>query len=204
METETTGTVETDVDDTAAEQADGVEQVESEVEDPAAGLKSALQKERADRKALEKRVKEYERAEATRDLAPDERVIEEARREAAAEAMNAANERIVRTEFRAIAKERGIDPNTAVKLAEFGGVEVDDDGNVDSDSLAAALDAVLADHPTLVPSRFQGTADQGARGRDTGPSQMTQAEFDRIKHDYRAVKKARDEGRLDALLGASD
>lgn len=201
METETTETVETEVDDTATEDVVEVEQEESPEEDPTAGLKSALQKERAARKELEKQLKEKEREEATRNMAPDERALEEARREAAAEAMKAANGRIVRTEFRSLAKERGLDPNTASRLADLDGVEVDDDGNVDADSLTAALDAVVAEHPTLVPARFQGTADQGARGRDSGPKQMTQAEFDRIKHDYRAVKKAKDEGRLNSLLG---
>lgn len=201
MDEETTEMVETE-ETVVAESVDEVEQVETdEVEDPAAGLKSALQKERQARRDLEKRLKEIEREAAARDLTPDERVIEEARREAAAEAMKAANGRIVRTEFRALAKERGLDPNTASRLADLDGVDVDDDGNVDADSLTAALDAVVAEHPTLVPARFQGTADQGARGRDSGPKQMTQAEFDRIKHDYRAVKKAKDEGRLNSLLG---
>lgn len=201
MDEETTEMVETE-ETVVAESVDEVEQVETdEVDDPAAGLKSALQKERQARRDLEKRLKEFEREVAARDLTPDERVIEEARREAAAEATQAANGRIVRTEFRSLAKERGLDPNTASRLADLDGVEVDDDGNVDADSLTAALDAVVAEHPTLVPARFQGTADQGARGRDSGPKQMTQAEFDRIKHDYRAVKKAKDEGRLNSLLG---
>lgn len=201
MDEETTEMVEAE-ETVVAESVDEVEQVETdEVDDPAAGLKSALQKERQARRDLEKRLKEFEREAAARDLTPDERVIEEARREAAAEATQAANGRIVRTEFRVLAKERGLDPNTASRLADLDGVEVDDDGNVDADSLTAALDAVVAEHPTLVPARFQGTADQGARGRDSGPKQMTQAEFDRIKHDYRAVKKAKDEGRLNSLLG---
>ena len=201
METETTETVETEVEDTTAEDVVEVEQDESPDEDPAAGLKSALQKERAERKALEKLVKEFEREKATRDMAPDERALDEARREAAAEATKTANARIVRTEFRSLAKERGLDPNTAVRLADLDGVEVGDDGEIDVDALTAAVDAVIAEHPSLTPSRFQGTADQGARGKEAGTKQMSQADFDRIKHDYRAVKQAKDEGSLNALLG---
>jgi len=201
METEPTETVETEAEDTTTEDVVKVEQDESPDEDPAAGLKSALQKERAERKALEKLVKEFEREKATRDMAPDERALDEARREAAAEATKTANARIVRTEFRSLAKERGLDPNTAVRLADLDGVEVGDDGEIDADALTAAVDAVIAEHPSLAPSRFQGTADQGARGKEAGTKQMSQADFDRIKHDYRAVKQAKDEGRLNALLG---
>lgn len=202
VEAEEVESTETVADDTNGDTgSDDVESQEPEVEDPTAGLKSALQKERATRKELEKKLKAHEREAAVRDMAPDERVIDEARREAAAEAMKGANLRIVRAEFRSVAKERGLDPNTAARLADLESVELDDDGNVDPDSLTAALDAVVTEHPTLVPPRFQGTADQGARGRDAGPAQMSQSEFDRIKHDYRAVKKAKDEGRLNTLLG---
>lgn len=199
VETETVETEETVTDATSAEETGAQE---TEVEDPAAGLKSALQKERALNKANAKRIKELEQAAADRDKSPDEKALDDARREAAAEATQAANIRVVRSEFRALAKERGLDPNTATKLADLSTVEVDDDGNVDGDALTAAIDAVIADHPSLVPSRFEGTADQGNPGTSGAPKQITSA--DQLKNmSAEEVNKARREGRLNKLLGIS-
>ena len=202
MDEETTEMVETE-ETVVAESVDEVEQVETdEVDDPAAGLKSALQKERQARRDLEKRLKEFEREAAARDLTPDERVIEEARREAAAEATQAANQRIVQTEFRSLAKERGIDPKAAVRLADLSAVDVGDDGAVDVDDLTSALDALLSEFPSLVPSRFQGTADQGSRAREAGSKQITSAaELKNMSAEE--VNQARREGRLNKLLGIS-
>lgn len=199
VETETVETEETVTDANGAEETGAQE---TEVEDPAAGLKSALQKERALNKANAKRIKELEQAAADRDKSPDEKALDDARREAAAEATQAANIRVVRSEFRALAKERGLDPNTATKLADLSTVEVDDDGNVDGDALTAAIDAVIADHPSLVPSRFEGTADQGNPGASGAPKQITSA--DQLKNmSAEEVNKARREGRLNKLLGIS-
>lgn len=197
-----TETVETDETVTEATGAEETGSQEAEVEDPAAGLKSALQKERALNKANAKRIKELEQAAADRDKSPDEKALDDARREAAAEATQAANIRVVRSEFRALAKERGLDPNTAAKLADLSTVEVDDDGNVDGDALTAAIDAVIADHPSLVPSRFEGTADQCNHGASGAPKQITSA--DQLKNmSAEEVNKARREGRLNKLLGIS-
>lgn len=199
VETETVETEETVTEATGAEETGAQE---TEVEDPVAGLKSALQKERALNKANAKRIKELEQAAADRDKSPDEKALDDARREAAAEATQAANIRVVRSEFRALAKERGLDPNTATKLADLSTVEVDDDGNVDGDALTAAIDAVIADHPSLVPSRFEGTADQGNHVASGAPKQITSA--DQLKNmSAEEVNKARREGRLNKLLGIS-
>lgn len=198
--TETVVTEETETE-TSNVSVDVTPEVETQEDDPAAGLKSALQKERQARKDAEKQAREIQRQLDDLNKTPDEKAIEDARREAIAETMKAANLRVVRTEFRSLAKERGLDPKTASILADLEGIEVNEDGDVDTDSLSAAIDAVISEHPSLIPSRFQGTADQGARGKDAGPTQMSQSDFELIKHDFRAVKKAKDEGRLNKLLG---
>ena len=199
MEPETTETVETEETETDAVEV--TEEVDEQDTDPAAGLKTALQKERADRKAAAKRVRELELELADRDKSPSEKALDDARREAAADATTTANARLVAVEFRAAAKERGLDPRTALKLADLADVEVGEDGEVDPDALVAALDAVVADHPSLVPSRFQGTADQGARGKSAAVSQLTEEALKTMTPEQ--ISEARNAGRLDKLLGVS-
>lgn len=199
MTTEATETVETEETETeATEAAEEVEQQETE-EDPAAGLKSALAKERAGNKAAAKRVKELEQELADRDKPADEKAIDVARREAAAEATAKANTRLVAAEFRIAAAKRVKDPRIAAKLVDLTDVEVDDDGEVDPEGIAAALDALLQEYPDLAPSRFEGTADQGGKGKASAPSQLTREDLKTMKPE--AILAADKAGRLDRIKG---
>lgn len=175
-----------------------VEQQEP-VEDPLAGLKTALQKERQIKRDLEKRVKQLEQEIADRDKPAEELAVEQARREAEAEVLARANARIAAAEFRVLARERGIDPEVAVRLADLSAVEVGESGDIDAGSLASALDSVIEKFPSLVPSRFQGTADQGARGKDVKPSQLSREDLKDMTPEQ--VLQADREGRLDRLKG---
>lgn len=201
METETTETVATD--ETETETTDVVEEVEDqeEVADPAAGLKTALQKERQARKAAEKRARELEQERADRDKPDDEKKLDEVRREAAAEATAKANKRLIAAEFRSAAAKRVKDPRIAVKLVDLEGIEVDDDGEVDADGINAALDALLDEYPDLAPSRFEGSADQGGKGKDVAkpPAQLTRDDLKNMSPD--AIIQAEKDGRLDRLKG---
>ncbi len=201
MSKETTETVETEETVTEATEAEetGTQDDTEEVEDPAAGLKSALQKERAQNKANLKRIKELEREREDRDKSPDEKALDDARREAAAEATAKANTRLVAAEFRSAAAKRVKDPRIAVKLVDLEGIDVDDDGNVDADGITAALDALLEEYPDLAPSRFNGTADQGGVGKASRLPQLTADDLSTMSPEQ--VVAARKEGRLDNLLG---
>ena len=201
METETTETVATD--ETETETTDVVEEVEDqeEVADPAAGLKTALQKERQARKAAEKRARELEQERADRDKPDDEKKLDEVRREAAAEATAKANKRLIAAEFRSAAAKRVKDPRIAAKLVDLEGIEVDDDGEVDADGINAALDALLDEYPDLAPSRFDGTADQGSKGKGAKPTQLTEESLKSMTPEQ--ISEARKAGRLDKLLGVS-
>lgn len=186
------------------EQTEEVEESEEEAKpDPNEGAKKALIAERTARKAAEKRLRELEAAAALKDKPAEEQALEAARAEAREEATTKANERIVRAEVKAAATGKVKNPVLALKLIDVSAIEVDDDGEVDSDAVSAALDALLAEYPELAASaaKFQGSADQGAKGKQTKTAQMTRQEFDRIKSDPRAVKKAKDEGLLNNLLG---
>lgn len=199
MTTETTETVATEETETeATEAAEEVETQEQE-EDPNAGLKSALQKERAANKSAAKRVKELEQELADRDKTADEKVLDDARREAAAEATAKANKRLIAAEFRSAAAKRVKDPRIAAKLVDLEGIDVDDDGEVDQDGITAALDALLEEYPDLAPSRFEGTADQGGKGKEAAKSQLTREDLKNMKPA--AIIAAEKAGRLDRLKG---
>lgn len=205
MEPETTETVATDTTDAAAtdttndaEATDDVNDQEPEA-DPAAGLKTALQKERAARKAEAKRVKELEQELADRDKPDDEKAIDVARREAAAEATAKANTRLVAAEFRIAAAKRVKDPRIAAKLVDLSDVEVNEDGEVDSEGITNALDALLDEYPDLAPSRFEGTADQGGKGKDSKPSQLSRDDLKTMTPA--AILAAEKAGQLDRIKG---
>lgn len=173
----TAETAEADENVSEATEAEDAEEQESD-EDPAAGLKSALAKERVANKAHAKRIRELEREAADRGKSPDEKQLDEVRREAAA----AANKRVVQAELRGVARDRGIDPKVAVKLANLDDVEIGDDGEIDTDALGAVVDDLLEEYPALAPSRFKGTADQGTRGKKpevtkVDPNELIRAAF---------------------------
>lgn len=198
--TETVATETTEAEAVTAQETETQETTTEEtVEDPAAGLKSALQKERASNKAHLKRIKELEREAEDRDKSPDEKALDDARREAASEATAKANKRLVAAEFRSAAAKRVKDPRIAVKLVDLEGIDVDDDGNVDADGITAALDALLEEYPDLAPSRFNGTADQGGVGKSSRLPQLTADDLSTMSPEQ--VVAARKEGRLDNLLG---
>lgn len=207
MSTETTETVETEGtvtepvegEETGNEQENESGAEERTEEDPAAGLKSALQKERTARKDAEKRERELKRQLDDHGKSADEKALDDARREAAAEATSKAHKLLVAAEFRSAAAKRVKDPRIAAKLVDLTEIDVDDDGVVDADGITAALDALLEEYPDLAPSRFNGTADQGGVGKSGKPSQLTADDLSTMSPEQ--VVAARKEGRLDNILG---
>lgn len=191
---------EVETTDTEIEEVESEEQ-ESE-EDPTAGLKKALAAERKAHKdaARELRTLKEERELATK--APDEQALALARREGATEATATANARIVRAEIRAAAANRVKNPALAVKLIDTSAIEVGDDGEVDADALASAIDTLLSDYPELAfKAPGFGSADQGASGRTAAPTQLKQSDLESMTPQQ--INDARKTGRLDKLLGKS-
>lgn len=143
---------------------------------------------------------------ALKDKSAEEQEIEKAKAEARAEATTAANKRILRSELKALATNRLAYPEDAHLYINLDDFTVTDDGDVDSDALTDAIDALLEKKPNLAApkqNRFDGDADQGAKGKDSGPAQLTQADLDRMvaAHDDDGIAQARAEGRFDRLLG---
>lgn len=185
--------------ETAAESESAQETEPTELD---SGAKKALQAERAARRAADKRVKELELALADKDKTPDEQEIERVRREAAAEAMSKANERLLKAEVRAAATGKLSDPADALRFLDLSTFEIGEDGELDSESINDAITELITAKPYLAagtPARFEGSADQGARGKDSKPAQLTHEEVKRMSPQQ--IVSAQAAGRLNDLLG---
>lgn len=175
--------------------------------------KKALDAVRAERQAAK-----AEAADAKRELEAlksqmalkekpvEEQELEKVRQEARAEAKTAADKRIIRSELKALATGKLADPTDAALYINLDDFTVTDDGDVDSDALNDAITALLEKKPHLAAqkqNRFDGDADQGAKGKTSGPAQLSQADLDRMvaAGDTDGIEKARVEGRFNGLLG---
>ena len=201
-ESVTDESTEIDTNDESTEEVDASEE-KADKPDPDAGAKKALVAERAARKATEREFAEYKAKAELKDKPAEEQALEAARAEARAEVTEKANARLIRAEVKAAATGKVKNPALALKLIDTSGIDVDDEGEVDSEALNQAITDLLTEYPELAAdgSKFGGSADQGAKGKASKPSQMTQADFDRIKSNPHAVMKAKEDGLLNALLG---
>lgn len=144
--------------------------------DPAAGLKSALQKERADRKALEKRIAAFEKAErekADAEKSEVQRLTDQQAREAdkVKKLATGFRDSAVRAAIMAEAtKQNFADPSDAVTADVIAalGVEQDEDDptkvEIDSDSVAKALKALAKQKPHWLKTATKPGATRSAGG----------------------------------------
>ena len=85
------------------------------------------------------------------------------------EAITVANERILKAEFRLVAKGKLTDPSDVFRFPEIidlSAFEVGADGEVDPEAIEAAVNTLIAKRPDLAAQggkKFQGSADGGAR-----------------------------------------
>lgn len=169
-----------------------------------ATMKDRLKAEREKRRTLEAQLAERDKpAEGT---APDQEALI---RQAETTALARVNERLVKAEVKAAAAGKLADPADAHRFLDLSQFEVDDDGNVDAEELAEAIDELLQSKPYLAAQggstkpRFQGTADSGARKGNARPTQLTEADVKRLSAsgNHAEIVKAQSEGRLDDYLG---
>ncbi|WP_318196902.1 hypothetical protein [Streptomyces sp. MCL20-2] len=154
-------------------------------------MKGKLRAEREKRRTLEQQLAEK----AGTDQA------EKARREAETAALSKANARILRAEVKAAAAGKLADPADAYKFLDLEQFEVDDDGNVDSDEVAEAIDDLIKSKPYLAAAtakRFQGTGDGGAARKAGRPKQLTRADLKSMTPAQ--IVKAKESGQLDDML----
>lgn len=194
--------------DVTPDDVEEVEEIEAEevvqegaVEDPTVGLKKALQAERKAHRDESRRAKQLEQQLADKDKPAEEAALDEARREAREEALGVANTRLVRAELKAALTGKVSNPAVALRLIDASGIEVDGDGDVDAEAVAFAIESLLAEAPELAvkAARFQGGADQGAKGKNAEPAQLTQADLANLSPEQ--INEARRSGRLNKVLG---
>jgi hypothetical protein len=154
---------------------------DAQTEELGDGGKKALDAERTRarneekaRKAAEKRATELEErlAKVEADTKTEgEKALEAARKEASdtarAEERTKAARRILTSEVKAAAGGKLADPLDAVRLLDLDEFSIDDEGEVDAKSIAAAIDGLLKEKPYLAANRSNGSADGGARTPST-------------------------------------
>ncbi|MFJ6615448.1 hypothetical protein ACIQPT_34810 [Streptomyces sp. NPDC091289] len=127
---------------------------------------------------------------------------EQVRRQAETAALSKANARIIRAEVKAAAKGVLADPADAYKFLDLDQFEVDENGDLDSDEVTEAINELIKSKPYLAAAtakRFQGTGDGGAARKAGRPKQLTRADLKSMSPE--AIDKAREDGRLDDLMG---
>ncbi|MFN4000874.1 hypothetical protein [Microcella sp.] len=192
-------------DEQSADGADSTDKAENTLGDAGKKAIDAMKAERNAAKAAAREaaaaLKKLQDELALKDKPAEEQALEQARAEARAEATKAANERILRSELRAVATGKLADPADAALFIDLTQFEVSDNGDVDTDALSDAIDELLTRKPHLgavQKQRFDGDADQGAR-KSEEKRQVTRAELESMKPEE--INKARREGRLNKILG---
>jgi hypothetical protein len=164
-------------------------------------MKAKWRSERDRRKALE-----AENATLKAKPEGEEPDPEHIRAEADKAATARANARIVRSEVRAAAAGKLNDPKDALVHIDITQFEVDDDGQVDEDEIADAIDELLKSKPYLgvvatpPEPRFKGTGDGGARKGSAGPKQLTEQDVKRMTPEQ--VDEAHRKGQLRDYLSS--
>ncbi len=156
----------------------------------------------ADAKAATARAVAAETALANKDKSAEEQQIEAAKAEALTEANKRANTRILRADLRAAATGKLADPSDAALYLNLDDFTVTDDGETDSDALNEAIDDLLTRKPHLAAQkqpRFDGNADQGAKGKESKPQQLRQTDLEGMSAE--AIVAAQNAGQLNELLG---
>lgn len=111
--------------------------------------------------------------------------VDKLKREAALEATQKANDRILRSEVRAIATGKLTDPADALVYLDLSKFEVDDDGAVDEEEITDAITSLLEKKPYLGAAqggkRFKGTGDGGAKPpKPSRPTSLSEAVSNRF------------------------
>ncbi|MEV7584398.1 hypothetical protein [Streptomyces erythrochromogenes] len=160
--------------------------------------KRALASMKGKWRAERDRARELEQRLAEKDGADEAAAV---RRQAEQDAVAKANTRIIRSEVKAAAKGVLADPADAFKFLDLEQFEVDEDGNLDEDEVAEAIQDLIKTKPYLAAApakRFQGTGDGGAARKASRPKQLTRADLKSMSPE--AIDRAREEGRLDDLM----
>lgn len=161
-------------------------------------MKAKWKTERDARRELEQKLADAAKP-ASADETPD---LEALKSQAAREATAKANARILRSEIKAAAAGKFHDLSDVIPNLDINSFEVDENGDVDADEIAEAIQDLLTRKPHLAAAkakRFQGTGDGGAARKAAGPSQLTSDDLRGMTPAQ--IVKAKADGRLNSILG---
>ena len=192
--------VDDDPDDDDGDPADDVDPDDDEGREQLGDKgQKALDRMKAKRKADRARIRALEAQLAGKDDAGDGE-DGKSRRAPEMTADQKVNRRILRSEIKAAAKGVLADPSDAYQFLNLDQFEVDENGDVDEDEIADALDELVKKKPYLAAQggrRFKGSAGGGA-GKQSRTKQLTEADIDRLTPEQ--IVEARRKGQLDGLL----
>lgn len=170
-----------DGSDDDGDNTDGADQLGDKGKRAIARMKARLATEKQKRVAAESRITELEAG--NNDAAAQQRQVESA-------ALAKANDRIVRAEVRAAAAGKLADPADAHRFLDLSQFEVGDDGEVDQDEIADAIDELINDKPYLAAQRGDKGGDKKKAPkpdrRQGGGQQMASGSVDSGRALYRA------------------
>lgn len=119
-----------------------------EGEQALAAFKDRARTAERDLKKIQKELEDLRSANATEQ----EKAIAAAKAEGKTEALEVANERLVKAAVTAAAAGKLAKPTLAVRLLDLDKFDVDEHGDVDTKAIESAIDALVKENPELAPA----------------------------------------------------
>lgn len=183
-----------DVDDTDDDEDDGADALG----DPGKQALDRMKTQRNEAKRLakerENEIAELKRQLEAKDKTPEENELEQVRAEARAEAMTAANARVIRSEVKSAATGKLRNPALALKLLDLTDFDVDENGDVDTEQIQEAITDLLEENPELAAQGGNASFDSG-RGKQPRKKKLTKDDLKGMSPDE--IAKAYNEGRVE-------
>lgn len=157
-------------------------------------LRAMKDRVKASKKAEREAKAELERLKNSAGKTEEQLAEQQLREQREAAILNKANERIVRSEIKSAAAGKLQNPALAIRLLDLADFEVDEDGNVDEDEIAQAIDELLEREPYLAVQSGSGPKFDSARGKRKVAKKLTAKDLEGMSPQD--IAKAYDEGRV--------
>ena len=157
-------------------------------------LRAMKDRVKASKKAEREAKAELQRLKDSAGKSEDEQKAQAEREQREAAILKKADERIIRSEIKSAAAGKLQNPALAIRLLDISDFEVDEDGNVDEDEIAEAIDELLEREPYLAVQGGRTPKFDSARGKRPLKKKLTQKDLAGMS--AAEISKAYDEGRV--------
>lgn len=181
-------------DDDSDEDEEEVDGAEALGDKGQKALRAMKDRVKASKKAEREAKAELERLKNSAGKTEEQLAEQQQREQREAAILNKANERIVRSEIKSAAAGKLQNPALAILLLDLADFEVDEDGNVDEDEIAQAIDELLEREPYLAVQSGTGPKFDSARGKRKVAKKLTAKDLEGMSPQE--IAKAYDEGRV--------